>query len=445
MMRQVLRRSFSQFTRSAQTLRSSEPAANTSRALGTFPKQNTIEHGEEELKYMAYIYKPVPVVFSEGKGAVVTDINGDKYLDFLAAYSAVNQGHCHPKIVDALIKQSQKLTLSSRAFYNDMLLPFCKLLDETFGYEKAITMNTGVEGGETALKISRRWAYRAKKVPKNECITIVARNNFWGRTMSAISSSTDPDCYTDFGPFMPGYEFVNYDDLDDLRAKFEKFGDRVGAFMVEPIQGEAGVYVPKEGYLKGVRALCDEFNVLFVADEVQTGLGRTGKMLAVEHEQVKPDILILGKALSGGTYPVSAILTSSEIMQYLTPNSHGSTYGGNALACAVGIASIEVLLEEKLAERSERLGQHFRKELSTLVDEVEAVKIVRGKGLMNAIVIESEKATAWDLCLKLAENGILAKPTHGNIIRFTPPLVIEEEQLQEGIDKIRTCTKELFA
>jgi ornithine--oxo-acid transaminase len=386
--------------------------------------------------YGAHNYHPIPVVLEKGEGVFVWDVDGKKYFDFLAAYSAVNQGHCHPRIIKALTTQAQKLTLTSRAFYNSVLGEYEKYITDYFGYDKVLPMNTGVEGGETALKLARRWAYDVKGVKENQAKMVFANGNFWGRTLAAISASNDPSSRNGFGPFLPGYELVEYNDLAALENSIKD--PNTAAFMVEPIQGEAGVVVPDEGYLKGVRALCDKYNVLFIADEVQTGLARTGKMLACDHENVKPDILILGKALSGGLLPVSAVLANNEVMLTIKPGEHGSTYGGNPLACAVAMEALKVLKDEKLVENSEKLGIVFREEMKKLQDETDLVTHVRGKGLFNAIIIKEKNGkTAWDVCVKFAENGLLAKPTHGDIIRFAPPLVITKEQLMECVAIIR--------
>jgi ornithine--oxo-acid transaminase len=383
---------------------------------------------ELEDQYGAHNYHPLPVVLSKGEGVFLWDPEGKRYYDFLAAYSAVNQGHCHPRIVKALESQARTLTLTSRAFYNDQLGPYAKFITEYFGFDRVLTMNTGVEGGETAVKLARRWGYDKKKIPENQAKIIFVRGNFWGRTLAAISSSTDPTSYRGFGPYMPGFELVDYDNLEQLETAFKD--PNVAAFMFEPIQGEAGVVIPKDGYLKSVRALCDKYRVLMIADEVQTGLCRTGKLLACDHENVKPDILILGKALSGGVMPVSAVLSSHEIMLGIKPGEHGSTYGGNPLACRVATVALEVLRDEKLAENSHRMGEILREELAKLKQPW--VKLVRGRGLMNAIVIDKAgPVKAWDLCLKLKENGLLAKPTHDHIIRLAPPLVITEAQVRE--------------
>ena len=391
---------------------------------------------ELEDNYGAHNYHPIPVVLERGEGVYVWDVNGKKYFDFLAAYSAVNQGHCHPRIIKALIDQAQKLTLTSRAFYNSILGEYEKYITSYFGYDKVLPMNTGVEGGETALKLARRWAYDVKGVEKNKAKVVFAKGNFWGRTLAAISSSNDPSSFEGFGPFLSGFELIEYNNLNALEEAIKD--PNTAAFMVEPIQGEAGVIVPDNNYLKGVRALCTKYKVLFIADEVQTGLGRTGKMLACDHEGVKPDILILGKALSGGTIPVSAVLANNEVMLTIKPGEHGSTYGGNPLACAVAMEALKVLKDEKLSENSEALGIIFREEMNRLKNESDLITDVRGKGLFNAIVIKERNGkTALDVCLKFADNGLLAKPTHGDIIRFAPPLVINREQLMECVNIIR--------
>jgi len=393
-----------------------------------------------EDQYGAHNYHPIPVVLTKGEGVYVWDVDGKRYYDFLSAYSAVNQGHCHPKIIAAMMEQASKLTLTSRAFHNDVLGKYEKFLTELLGYDKLLPMNTGVEGGETAIKLARRWGYEVKGIEKNKAKVIFAEGNFWGRTLAAVSSSNDPSSYNGYGPFMPGFELIPYNDLAALENAISD--PNVAAFMVEPIQGEAGVVVPHEGYLKGVSELCKKYNVLFIADEVQTGIARTGKMLACDHEGVKPDILVLGKALSGGTMPVSAVLASNEIMLTIKPGEHGSTYGGNPLACAVAIAAMQVVIDEKLSENAERLGEVLRAGLSEIKSD--RVTAVRGKGLLNAIVIqEKDGIDAWDVCLKLKERGLLAKPTHGDIIRFAPPLVINEEQLKECIQIIKETIESL--
>ena len=391
---------------------------------------------ELEERYGAHNYHPIDVVIATGKGVWVWDVEGKKYLDFLSAYSAVNQGHCHPKIIQALVDQAHSLTLTSRAFYNDCLGEYEKYITTLLGYDKVLPMNTGVEGGETAVKLARKWAYTVKGVPQYEAKIIFAEGNFWGRTLAAISSSTDPDCKNGFGPYMPGYILIPYNDIKALEKALED--PNVAAFMIEPIQGEAGVVVPDEGYLKKAYDLCKAKNVLLICDEVQTGLGRTGKMLASDHENVKPDILILGKALSGGVMPISAVLARDEIMLTIKPGEHGSTFGGNPLAAKVAIASLQVLDDEKLADNADRLGKIFRAEMNKLMQKTDVITEVRGKGLLNAIVIKKTDSgkTAWDVCLALKENGLLAKPTHGDIIRFAPPLVINEEELKFAVDII---------
>ncbi len=387
-----------------------------------------------EEKHGAHNYHPLPVVLAKGEGVFVWDVEGRKYFDFLSAYSAVNQGHCHPKIIEALKAQADTLTLTSRAFHNDSLGEYEQYITHLFGYDKVLPMNTGVEGGETANKLARKWGYMKKNIPNDKARIIFAKGNFWGRTLAAISSSDDPLSYTGFGPYMPGYDLIPYNDLNALERELQD--PNVCAFMVEPIQGEAGVVVPDEGYLKGVSDLCKKYNVLFIADEVQTGIARTGKMLACDHENVKPDILILGKALSGGVFPVSAVLADDEIMMCIGPGEHGSTFGGNPLACKVAQAALQVVQDEKLSENAQRLGEVFRKELNSI--ESDMITLVRGKGLLNAVVIKPKNGKeAWDVCLKLRDNGLLAKPTHGDIIRFAPPLVITEEQLMECVEIIK--------
>jgi len=392
-----------------------------------------------EDRYGAHNYHPLPVVLTRGEGTFVWDVDGNRYFDFLSAYSAVSQGHCHPRIVGAMIEQAQRLTLTSRAFYNDQLGICEKFLCEFFGYDKVLMMNAGVEGGETALKLARKWGYKVKGLPQNQAKMVFAEGNFWGRTIAAISSSNDASSTNDFGPLLPGYLQVPYNDLTALEDLF-KVDPTIVGFMVEPIQGEAGVVVPDEGYLRGIRALCTQYNVLFIADEVQTGIGRTGRRLACDHEGVKPDLLVLGKALSGGTMPVSAVLASNEIMLTLKPGEHGSTYGGNPLACAVTVAALQVVEDEQLAENAEAMGQIFRDRMNALRAKSDLVMLVRGKGLLNAIVIASRPAfgeqTAWELCLRFRDNGLLCKPTHGDKIRFAPPLVITEEQMHEACDII---------
>ena len=387
-----------------------------------------------EDKYGAHNYHPLPVVLAKGEGVFVWDVEGKKYYDFLSSYSAVNQGHCHPKIVAALKEQADTLTLTSRAFHNDVLGQYEEFVTKLFGYDKVLPMNTGVEGGETANKLARKWGYMKKGIEKNKARIIFAKGNFWGRTLAAISSSDDPSSYEGFGPFMPGYDLIPYNDLDALEKELKDFN--VCAFMVEPIQGEAGVVVPDEGYLAGVRKLCNKYNVLFIADEVQTGIARTGKMLACDYEDARPDLLILGKAISGGVFPVSAVLADDEIMLCIQPGEHGSTFGGNPLACKVAQAALEVVIDENLAENAYRLGKIFRRELRAFDNDM--ITLVRGRGLLNAIVIKPKDGKeAWDVCLKLRDNGLLAKPTHGDIIRFAPPLVITEEQLMDCIAIIK--------
>lgn len=390
-----------------------------------------------ENKYGAHNYHPLPVVLSKGEGVYVWDVEGKKYYDFLSAYSAVNQGHCHPKIVGAMVEQAKTLTLTSRAFYNDMLGKYEKYATETFGFDKLLPMNTGAEAVETALKVCRRWAYQKKGIPENQAKVIVCENNFHGRTTTIISFSNDEVARENYGPYTEGFVKIEYDNLTALENAL-KSNPHVAGFLVEPIQGEAGVYVPSEGYLKEAKALCEKYNVLFIADEVQTGIARTGKMLAVDHENVKPDILILGKALSGGVYPVSGVLANDDIMEVITPGSHGSTFGGNPVAAAVSTAALEVIKEENLAQNAEELGELFREELNKFIPSCDLVVKVRGKGLLNAIVINDteESSTAWDICMALKENGLLAKPTHGNIIRFAPPLVMDREQLMDCVSII---------
>jgi len=390
-----------------------------------------------ENKYGAHNYHPLPVVLSKGEGVYVWDVEGKKYYDFLSAYSAVNQGHCHPKIVGAMVEQAKTLTLTSRAFYNDMLGKYEKYATETFGFDKLLPMNTGAEAVETALKVCRRWAYQKKGIPENQAKVVVCENNFHGRTTTIISFSNDEVARENYGPYTEGFVKIEYDNLTALENAL-KSNPHVAGFLVEPIQGEAGVYVPSEGYLKGAKALCEKYNVLFIADEVQTGIARTGKMLAVDHENVKPDILILGKALSGGVYPVSGVLANDDIMEVITPGSHGSTFGGNPVAAAVSTAALEVIKEENLAQNAEELGELFREELNKFIPSCDLVVKVRGKGLLNAIVINDteESSTAWDICMALKENGLLAKPTHGNIIRFAPPLVMDREQLMDCVSII---------
>ncbi|MGC6285365.1 MAG: ornithine--oxo-acid transaminase [Polaribacter sp.] len=397
---------------------------------------------ELEEKHGAHNYHPLPVVLRKGEGVHVWDLEGNHYYDFLSAYSAVNQGHCHPRIVYALTEQAHKLTLTSRAFHNNVLGEYEKFITDLFGYDKVLPMNTGVEGGETAIKLCRKWAYKVKGIEENKAKILFAENNFWGRTLAAVSSSTDPTAYSDYGPYLPGFEIVKYNDLDALEKALED--PNVAGFMVEPIQGEAGVVVPDDGYLKKAAELCKSKNVLFIADEVQTGISRTGKLYCCQHENVKPDILILGKALSGGVFPVSAVLADDEIMLTIKPGEHGSTFGGNPLACRVAMAALEVAIEENLAENAQKMGEIFRGELSDFSKQYDIIKTVRGKGLLNAVVInDPEKSNiAWDICVRLKENGLLAKPTHGNIIRFAPPLVMTEKELMECVNIIKNTIQE---
>lgn len=399
--------------------------------INTMTSQDYIKLEE---KYGAHNYHPLPVVLARGEGVYVWDVEGKQYFDFLSAYSAVNQGHCHPKIVSTLMEQSKTLTLTSRAFYNDSLGPYEKYITEYFGYDKILPMNTGAEGDETALKLCRKWAYEKKGIAENRAKIIVCENNFHGRTITVISMSTDPDARDGYGPYTPGFITVPYNDLPALEKALED--PDVSGFLVEPIQGEAGVYVPDEGYISKAYEMCKAKNVLFIADEVQTGLARTGKKLACDHENVRPDILILGKALSGGVYPISAVLADDDIMLTIKPGQHGSTFGGNPVAAKVAVSALQVLEEEKLAENAERLGAIFREEMKNIDSEM--IELVRGKGLLNAIVIRPKgDKEAWDVCVKMAENGVLAKPTHQHIIRFAPPLVINEDQLMEAIERIK--------
>jgi len=405
-------------------------------------KDNSSYFIDLENNYGAHNYHPLPVVLEKGEGIYVWDVNNKKYFDFLSAYSAVNQGHCHPKINEALINQSSKLTLTSRAFHNNVLGEYEKFITDYFDYDRVLPMNTGVEGGETAVKLARKWAYEKKGVAKNKAKIIFVTGNFWGRTLAAISSSNDPLSTKNFGPFMPGYEIIPYNDLNALKSSLKD--PDVAAFMVEPIQGEAGVVVPDDNYLLDAFNLCKKNNVLFIADEVQTGIARTGKMICCDHHGFKPDILILGKALSGGVFPVSAVLSSNEIMLTIKPGEHGSTYGGNPLGCKVAIAALKVVKDEKLCQNSLEMGNYFRKKLNEYISHSNAVKLVRGKGLLNAIVIDDheESDTAWNICLKLRDNGLLAKPTHGNIIRFAPPLTINKTEIDSAVDIIVKSLKE---
>ena len=388
-----------------------------------------------ENEHGAHNYHPLPVVLEKGEGVYVWDVEGKKYFDFLSAYSAVNQGHSHPKIVDALVNQAQKLALTSRAFYNSNLGEYEKRITSLFKFDKVLPMNSGAEAVETAVKLARKWAYEVKGISENQAKIIVCENNFHGRTTTIVSFSNDPDANKNYGPFTPGFEKIPYNNLEALENILENDAQNIAAFMAEPIQGEAGVFVPDEGYLKKASELCKKYNVLFIADEVQTGIARTGKLIACHHEDVQPDILILGKALSGGMYPVSAVLANNHIMNVIQPGQHGSTFGGNPLACAVAMAALDVVEEEQLSERAEKLGQIFRNEIQKIIAKTDLITAVRGKGLLNAILINDtpESKTAWNLCVALKDNGLLAKPTHGNIIRLAPPLVITEEQLAECI------------
>lgn len=397
---------------------------------------------ELDERHNAHNYHPLPVVLSRAEGIYMWSPEGTRYIDCLSAYSAVNQGHCHPRIIKALTEQASRITLTSRAFYSDVLGEYCKYVTDYFGYERVLPMNTGVEGGETACKLTRRWGYLHKNIPDEQARIVFVEGNFWGRTLAAISTSTDPDCHNGFGPYMPGFDVIPYDDLAALDKALSH--PHVAGFMFEPIQGEAGVFVPREGYLKGVRELCTRHNVLMIADEIQTGLCRTGKMLACDHEGVRPDILILGKALSGGVLPVSAVLSSDEVILGIKPGEHGSTYGGNPLACRVAIESLQVLKDERLAENAEKMGNLFRDALRSM--DYPWVAEVRGKGLLNAVEIDHDAGVhAWDVCLKLMENGLLAKPTHDCIIRLAPPLVITEEQLKEALDIISRTFAQVHA
>ncbi|TRX00289.1 ornithine--oxo-acid transaminase [Flavobacterium gawalongense] len=387
---------------------------------------------EKENKYGAHNYHPLPVVLEKGEGVYVWDVNGKKYFDFLSAYSAVNQGHCHPKIVDAMVKQAQTLTLTSRAFYNDQLGPYEEFVTKYFGFDKVLPMNTGAEAVETALKLCRKWAYEVKGIPENQAQIIVCENNFHGRTTTIISFSNDENARKSFGPFTAGFIKIPYDDIEALENAL-KSSKNIAGFLVEPIQGEAGVYVPADGYLAKAKSLCEQYNALFIADEVQTGIARTGKLLAVHHENVQPDILILGKAISGGVYPVSAVLANDAIMNVIKPGQHGSTFGGNPVAGAVAIAALEVVRDENLAENAAHLGVVLRTGLNEIASRNSLIKLVRGKGLLNAIVIDCDENSdlAWDICMKFSEYGLLAKPTHGNKIRLAPPLVITQTQIHE--------------
>ncbi|MCD4832505.1 MAG: ornithine--oxo-acid transaminase [Bacteroidales bacterium] len=401
-------------------------------------KMTSQDYINREDKYGAHNYHPLPVVLEKGEGVHVWDTDGKQYYDFLSAYSAVNQGHCHPKIVNAMTEQAKKLTLTSRAFYNSVLGEYEEYITKYFGFDKVLPMNTGAEADETAIKLARKWGYKIKGIPQNEAKIIVCNENFHGRTITIISMSTDPDAYGDYGPYTPGFVKIPYNDFEALENELQD--PNVAAFLVEPIQGEAGVYVPEDGYLKKSYDLCKKHNVLFIADEVQTGIARTGKMLACDHEGVKPDILILGKAISGGVFPVSVVLANDDIMLTIKPGEHGSTFGGNPIASKVAMAALDVIKEEKLEENAERLGKIFRDEFNSIDSEM--IELVRGKGLLNAVVIKNKEGkTAWDVCVAMAENGVLAKPTHGNIIRFAPPLVITEDQLRDAMNKIKEVFK----
>ncbi len=401
-------------------------------------KMTSQDYINREDKYGAHNYHPLPVVLEKGEGVYVWDTDGKQYYDFLSAYSAVNQGHCHPKIVNAMTEQAKKLTLTSRAFYNSVLGEYEEYITKYFGFDKVLPMNTGAEADETAIKLARKWGYKIKGIPQNQAKIVVCNENFHGRTITIISMSTDPDAYGDYGPYTPGFVKIPYNDFEALEKELQD--PNVAAFLVEPIQGEAGVYVPEDGYLKKSYDLCKKHNVLFIADEVQTGIARTGKMLACDHEGVKPDILILGKAISGGVFPVSVVLANDDIMLTIKPGEHGSTFGGNPIAGKVAMAALDVIKEEKLEENAERLGKIFRDEFNSIDSEM--IELVRGKGLLNAVVIKNKEGkTAWDVCVAMAENGVLAKPTHGNIIRFAPPLVITEDQLRDAMNKIKEVFK----
>jgi len=402
-------------------------------------KMTTEDYIKREDKYGAHNYHPLPVVLEKGEGVHVWDVEGKKYFDFLSAYSALNQGHGHPKIVEALKDQAETLSLTSRAYHNNVFGEYAEYVTNYFGYDKVLPMNTGVEGDETAIKLCRKWGYKRKGIPENKAKIIVCEDNFHGRTITVVSMSSDPDARKDYGPYTPGFVTIPYNDLDALEKELQD--PDVAGFLIEPIQGEAGVNVPDDGYIKKAAELCKQNNVLFIADEVQTGIARTGKLLACDHEGVRPDILILGKAISGGLYPVSAVLANDDVMLTIQPGEHGSTFGGNPVASKVAMAALEVVREEKLAENAERLGKIFRDEFKSI--ESEMIETVRGKGLLNAVVIKNKEGkTAWDVCVAMKENGVLAKPTHGNIIRFAPPLIITEEQLREAMDKIKETFKD---
>ncbi len=393
-----------------------------------------------EERFGAHNYHPLPVVLDRGEGVYVWDVDGERYFDFLAAYSAVNQGHCHPRIIGALTAQASRLTLTSRAFYNSLLGEWEEVMTRLFGYDRMLPMNSGAEADETALKLCRKWAYKVKGIPRNQAKIVVCNGNFHGRTITIISMSSDPDAYNDYGPYTPGFVNIPYNDAEALEKALSD--PDVAGFLVEPIQAEAGVYVPEDGYLARAAALCKKYRVLFIADEVQTGLARTGKMLACDHEQVRPDILVLGKALSGGTYPVSCVLADDEVMLTIQPGEHGSTYGGNPIAAAVSMAALDVIREENLAENALRMGEIFRNEMKAIPSPM--IETVRGKGLLNAVAIQpGYPKSAWDICLKMKGNGIIAKPTHEHIIRFTPPLVITENQMEDALTRIKKSFREM--
>ncbi len=401
-------------------------------------KMTSQDYINREDKFGAHNYHPLPVVLERAEGVYTWDVEGKKYYDFLSAYSAVNQGHCHPRIIDAMTEQAKKLTLTSRAFYNSVLGEYEEYVTKYFGFDKVLPMNTGAEADETAIKLARKWGYMKKGIAEDQAKIVCCNENFHGRTITIVSMSTDPDAYNGFGPFTPGFVKIPYNNLEKLENELKD--PNVAAFLVEPIQGEAGVYVPEDGYLKKASELCKKYNVLFIADEVQTGIARTGKMLAVDHEDVKPDILILGKAISGGVFPVSAVLANDDIMLCIKPGEHGSTFGGNPIACKVAMTALDIIKDEKLEENAERLGKIFRDEFESIDSDM--IELVRGKGLLNAVVIKNKEGkTAWDVCVAMKENGVLAKPTHGNIIRFAPPLVITEEQLRDAMNKIKEVFK----
>lgn len=434
MMQKGLKRGLKPVRAMATAATRSERLCKAKEAAAPSPQASQPDYIALEAAHGAHNYHPVPVVLERGLGCTVWDTDGNEYLDFLSAYSAVNQGHCHPKIVEALREQAQKLTLTSRAFHNSLLGEFCAFMTGMFGFDRLLPMNTGVEACETAVKLARKWGYQVKGIEENKAKVIFAENNFWGRSIAAVSSSSDPESYSNFGPFLPGFESVPYNDLAALAKALESDAN-ICAFMVEPIQGEAGVVVPDEGYLKGVRELCSKHNVLFIADEVQTGLGRTGRLLCLDHSDVKADIVVLGKALSGGVLPVSCVMTSDEVMLTIRPGQHGSTYGGNPLACAVAKTAVEVLVEEGMIENAEILGTELRRELKAL--DPNTITNVRGKGLLSSMTIpERAGLSAWDFCLMLKDRGVLAKPTHGDKVRLAPPLVLNNEQLSKALEAI---------